>query len=302
MKDIWRTNLSRDGQLLLFTRFTRLFAYGALSVVLVFYLKSLGLTDPQTGLLLTLTLVGDTAISLCLTTRADRIGRRRMLIVGSVLMVGAGLVFASTGGFVVLLVAGTIGVISPSGNEVGPFLPIEQAALSQVVSARSRTHVFAWYTLAGAFATALGSLCGGFLPQIVQNTAAVGVEGYRSVVVLYASLGILLALSFTRLSSVTEATTHTGNAVAAAGTRAVLGMTHSRDIVLKLSALDAQRRFPDAIHATHGLRGTTGFAPVARNACRIEIPAHVRSTASLRVGVLDLPRTPSAKDSVITEG
>src|ERR1700719_71409 len=89
-------SLTRDGRLLVFTRFIRLFAYGSLSVVLVFYLISLGLSDSQTGLLLTLTLVGDTFVSLYLTTRADRIGRRRMLIVGAILMSAAGLVFAAT--------------------------------------------------------------------------------------------------------------------------------------------------------------------------------------------------------------
>ena len=79
-------DLTRDGYLLFLTRFMRLFAYGSLSVVLVFYLVGLGLNASQTGLLLTLTLVGDTVISLYLTTRADRIGRRRMLIVGAILM------------------------------------------------------------------------------------------------------------------------------------------------------------------------------------------------------------------------
>ena len=82
--------LTRDGWLLFLTRFVRLFAYGSLSVVLVFYLISLGLSESQTGLLLTLTLVGDIVVSLYLTTRADRIGRRRMLIVGAILMAGAG--------------------------------------------------------------------------------------------------------------------------------------------------------------------------------------------------------------------
>ena len=56
--------LTRDGYLLFVSRFIRLFAYGSLSVVLVFYLISLGLNASQTGLLLTLTLVGDTVISL----------------------------------------------------------------------------------------------------------------------------------------------------------------------------------------------------------------------------------------------
>ena len=122
--------LTPDGRLLFVTRFTRLFAYGSLSVILVFYLIGLGLTSAEVGLVLTLTLVGDVVVSLYLTTRADRIGRRRMLIVGSTLMAAAGLAFASTSNEFFLIVAGTIGVISPSGHEVGPFLSIEQAALS----------------------------------------------------------------------------------------------------------------------------------------------------------------------------
>ena len=54
----------RDAWLLFATRFIRLFAYGALSVVLVFYLVGLGLSESQTGLLLTATLIGDTVVSL----------------------------------------------------------------------------------------------------------------------------------------------------------------------------------------------------------------------------------------------
>src|SRR5216117_233262 len=168
--------LTRDAWLLFLTRCTRLFAYGALSVVLVFYLTSLGLSASQTGTLLTLTLVGDTVVSLYLMTRADRIGRRRMLIIGAILMAAAGLAFGSTRNFVFLVVAGTIGVISPSGNEVGPFLSIEQAALSHVVPDQSRTAVFAWYTLAGSFATAAGSLGGGALTHLLQKTAMAPVD------------------------------------------------------------------------------------------------------------------------------
>src|SRR5436309_6826744 len=98
--------LTRDGKLLFLTRFVRLFAYGMLAVVLVFYLTGIGLSESQTGLLLTLTLAGDTAVSLILTTQADRIGRRKMLIIGSLLMAGAGLAFAFTRNFLMLVVAG----------------------------------------------------------------------------------------------------------------------------------------------------------------------------------------------------
>jgi MFS family permease len=234
--------LPRDGMVLFLSRFMRLFAYGALSVVLVFYLVSLGLSEAQIGVLLTLTLAGDIAISLLLTTRADRFGRRRMLLVGAMLMAGAGIAFASTRNLFFLIIAGTIGVISPSGHEVGPFLSIEQAALSHVVSARSRTEVFAWYTLAGSVATALGALCGGTAASIVQKTWLSASGSYRVVVLLYAGLGIALALLFTRLSSATEvgtsATTATG-----VSAKAFLGVGHSRSIVLKLSSLFALDSF-----------------------------------------------------------
>ncbi len=226
--------LTRDGRLLFLTRCTRLFAYGALSVVLVFYLTSLGLTASQTGILLTLTLVGDTVVSLYLTTQADRIGRRRMLIVGALLMAAAGLAFAYTRNFVFLVVAGTIGVISPSGNEVGPFLPIEQAALSHVVPGQARTTVFAWYTLVGSFATAAGALSGGALSHVLQQRALPAVDSYRVVVLLYAVLGVALALLFTRLSPAAE--------VSESGTGS-FGIGPSRAVVLRLSGLFALDSF-----------------------------------------------------------
>src|SRR5438445_13424149 len=95
--------LTPDVRLLFATRCLRLFAYGFVSVVLVLYLVELGLTEGQIGLLLTLTLLGDTGISLWITTRADRFGRRRMLLAGSLLMVLAGVAFALSGNFVLLL-------------------------------------------------------------------------------------------------------------------------------------------------------------------------------------------------------
>jgi MFS family permease len=228
--------LTRDGRLLFITRSLRLFAYGALAVILVVYLTSLGLSASQTGLLLTLTLVGDTVVSLYLTTRADRLGRRRMLILGALLMMAAGVAFAGTRTFLVLVVAGTIGVISPSGTEVGPFLPIEQAALAQVVPAAARTTAFAWYTLAGSFATAAGSLCGGALAHALQGSESMPLAGYRVVVLLYAALGAVLALLFTRLSPAAE--------VAAPGATATrFGLAHSSDVVLRLSGLFALDSF-----------------------------------------------------------
>ena len=232
-------NLTRDGWLLFITRFTRLFAYGALSVVLVLYLNSIGLNESQTGVLLTLTLIGDTLVSLWLSTRADRIGRRRVLRIGALLMAAAGLVFASTGNLLLLTIAGTIGVISPSGNEVGPFLSIEQAALSHLVPNRIRTTIFAWYTVAGAYATATGSLLAGVLVQLLQ-TGTFAKAAYRTIVILYAFLGVVLAFLFSRVSSAIEIVP---TDTASTPMRTVLGVSHSRRLVLKLSGLFALDSF-----------------------------------------------------------
>ncbi len=211
-----------------------MFAYGSLSVILVFYLVGLGLTEAQSGLVLTLTLAGDVVVSLLLTTQADRIGRRRMLVIGAILMATAGLAFASTRNLFFLIVAGTIGVISPSGNEVGPFLSIEQASLTHIVPAPDRTEVFAWYTLVGSLATALGALCGGFLTQALQQTSLTPVASYRAVVLLYAALGLLLAFQVGAVPNRSAAST---------GIAHVFGITRSRNVVLKLSGLFALDSF-----------------------------------------------------------
>jgi MFS family permease len=232
-------SLTRDGRLLFLTRFLRLFSYGMLAVVLVFYLTGLGLSEPQTGLLLTLTLAGDTVISLILTTQADRIGRRRMLIAGAILMSAAGLAFACTRNFLLLVAAGTIGVISPSGNEVGPFLPIEQAALSEVIPSHTRTAAFAWYALTGAIATACGSLFAGVLSQSLERSATSAVASQRVVVLLYAAMGIVLAVIFSRLSPGAEA----HRASEAPARMNLLGIGHSRSVVLRLCGLFALDAF-----------------------------------------------------------
>jgi MFS family permease len=229
--------LTTDGHLLFITRIARMFGYGFLSIVLVLYLTQAGLSETQIGLLLTLTLIGDTIISLWITTHADRIGRRRMLIAGAFLMVFAGVLFALTRSFIFLLIAATIGVISPSGYEVGPFLSIEQAALSQILPDEKRTHVFAWYNLVGSFATALGALGGGGLVQALQDTGVSPLGSYRVIVIGYAVIGAILGGLFTRLSPAVEIQAGGDPPRPASAFKTRLGLHRSRRVVLKLSAL-----------------------------------------------------------------
>jgi MFS family permease len=229
--------LTSDGRLLFTTRIVRLFAYGFLSVVLVLYLAQVGLSETEIGLLLTLTLIGDTIISLWITTSADRIGRQRMLIAGAALMVFAGVLFALTRNFLLLLITATIGVISPSGYEVGPFLSIEQAALSHIVPNERRTQVFAWYNLVGSFATALGALGGGSLVQAFLDSGVTPLGSYRMVVIGYGVIGLMLGVLFTRLSPAVEVQTPADPSPPTSTLKTRFGLHRSQGVVLKLSAL-----------------------------------------------------------------
>jgi MFS family permease len=163
---------------------------------------------------------------------ADRLGRRRVLVVGAVLMIAAGLAFASGAMFWVLLVAAIAGVISPSGNEVGPFLAVEQASLSELVGAKERTGMFAWYNLAGSIATAVGALAGGVGARLFQLAGLSALDSYRAVLLGYAVLGVVLALVFARLSPATEAQLREDVSVASR-----LGLHQSRSKVLELAGL-----------------------------------------------------------------
>jgi len=227
----------RDLPILFGTRILRLFAYGFLSVVLALYLQAAGLSEGRIGLLLTLTLVGDTLISLWITTRADRVGRKRMLAAGAALMVFAAILFASTHSFWLLLLAATVGVISPSGNEVGPFLAIEQAALSEEIAADRRTRVFAWYNLVGSFATAVGALAGGGLAQLLQIKGLSALDSYRVVVVGYGAAGVAMVVLFLGLSRSVEPPVAKRVAGNPAWFQANLGLHESRGNVFKLASL-----------------------------------------------------------------
>lgn len=102
-----------DTKLLCLQRFVRLFAYGTSFLILVHFLTSLGINDAHVGLFMTLTLLGDVVISFVLTLITDRVGRRKILAAGAVLMTMSGVVFSLTSNYWLLVLASVVGVISP---------------------------------------------------------------------------------------------------------------------------------------------------------------------------------------------
>jgi len=234
-----RTQAQRSLWLLFAIRVVRLFSYGFIAVILVLHLSASGLDEVRIGLFLTTALLGGAGLSLVISVRADRYGRRKMLMLGSVMMVVGGAMLAGSSSFPVLLAAAAIGVISPTGNEVGPFLAIEQAALSQIIPDASRTGVFAFSHVIGFTANAIGALAGGWLAQGLQAGGMDPAASYRTAMWAFPACGVLIFLLTLGLEPRTE--------VEIAATTPIrpswLGLTHSRGIVLRLSGLFAVDAF-----------------------------------------------------------
>ncbi len=184
-----------DTRLVLTIRFLRMFGYGSTALILALFLAALGHSDAQTGLFMTLTLAGDVAISLLLTLVADSLGRRRILCIGTVLIAISGVVFATTSKYHFLLIAAILGVISPGGNEIGPFRPIEESTLAHLSDLSARSSIFAWYVVLATLGTATGSLGAGWLVHELRSAHGwTRLDAYRAVFWMYAATGVLQTL------------------------------------------------------------------------------------------------------------
>ncbi|KZO96861.1 MFS general substrate transporter [Calocera viscosa TUFC12733] len=195
-----------DIHLIFLQRAVRLFAYGASTLILALMFSALGFSDTQIGIFMTLTLLGDVLISLVLTLVADKVGRRRILVAGALLMMASGVVFALSGSFVVLLIAAIVGVISPSGNEIGPFRSVEESIQAQLTPAHLRAEIFAISGLVGSLATALGQISIGWFTRHMQDTAGWSeIATYRATFWLYsvcAAVKLLLTLMMSEVCEV----------------------------------------------------------------------------------------------------
>ena len=136
------TTMSLDVKLLLFSVLLRRASFGLTNQVLTLFLEAAGISKTRVGVFMTLTLVGDTFISYLLAWYSDAIGRRMVMIIGCVLMLASGVVFAYSLDFWILLCAAILGVISTSGDETGPFKTVEEACLSHLSPAKGpSTHI-----------------------------------------------------------------------------------------------------------------------------------------------------------------
>jgi MFS family permease len=183
--------LSKDGKLLLVARILRTFAYGFLSVILAIYLKLIGFNDLYIGFILTATLVNSVIFTLIASFYADRMGRRKVLILYSALMSVSGIVFFATSNYMALIISAFIGTVNVTGTETGAFLSVEQAMLPQTINhPKKRNTVYALYNMAGTFAMSGGVLLSG-LPRIFELQYGLNqVQSIKPLFLFYSVVGI----------------------------------------------------------------------------------------------------------------
>jgi MFS family permease len=204
-------NAGKDVYILILARYVRLFAYGAVALILALYFQELGFSDEQIGLFMTLTLLGDVLISLLLTLVADSIGRRTILLLGAISMAASGAIFATTGNYIALLMAAIIGVISPSGNEIGPFRAVEESTLAHLVPEAKRSDVYTWYVVLAVLGTSTGLAVGGQAVDFFQAKGWTDLDTYRAIFWIYTGVGCIMALMTLALSRHCEHADHKSN-------------------------------------------------------------------------------------------
>ncbi|KAI1169993.1 major facilitator superfamily domain-containing protein [Nemania sp. FL0916] len=187
----------RNGYLIILARTCRMFAYGTNALFLAIFFSALGISDHQIGIFMTLTLVGDVFLGTLLSLVADRIGRRRVLLGGSFLMITSGVIFAYFENFWMLLLGAVVGVISITGGDFGPFRSIEESVLSQLTTPSTRSDVLAWHVSTPLIGSSIGSEVSGRIVHWLQSK-----DGWSEIDSYHALFGIYAAMGFVNLALV----------------------------------------------------------------------------------------------------
>lgn len=187
------TRAGADYRLLLGNRLIRAFGFGFATVLIGLQLQARGLSPAWIGIALTLSLGAASLLGLAFAAAAARYGRRATLSATGVLMALAGLDLAFAHSPLLLMLAGLTGMTGAASIDLGPFLALEQAVLTESVDSRRRNIAFGRYSLTGAVAGSAGGLAAG-LATTPERLAAYFL-GFAVVGVVTAVLPLFLSSS-----------------------------------------------------------------------------------------------------------
>lgn len=199
-----RAPVSRDLLLINTAAFVRSFTFGLIGVVLGIYLFRIGLSSLSIGMVIGAGLAGSALATIGVTTQADRVGRRRTLVVLSLLGAVGSLALAITPAAPVLLVLAFVGMLNGTGTDRSAAFSLEQAIVPGLVPDTSRTWSLAWYNVVLDTAGSLGALAGA-LPLFLQHWLKLPLlTSYKAIFLGCALLGVGTALLYPFSSAAVE--------------------------------------------------------------------------------------------------
>ncbi|HEY1421652.1 MAG TPA: MFS transporter [Candidatus Dormibacteraeota bacterium] len=148
----------RDYLLLIATRIIRAFGFGFAGILVAVHLQARMFSPAEIGVALAIGLATASLSGLVSASASARFGRRRTLSALGVLMAVSGLDLALATQHWLLILGGLTGMMGIAGTDNGPFLPVEQAMLTQAATRTNRNRAFARYSLTGALGAAAGAL------------------------------------------------------------------------------------------------------------------------------------------------
>ncbi len=199
--------LDGNGWRLMAAKVFRGFAFGLNAVALGLYLAALQLPAETIGLVLAAALAGTLGLTAVIGVWGDRIGRRRLLVIGSALMLLSAVIPLVGANPVLLALIGLSGMVAVTSSESTGLQSVDQAALPQTVSPRdSATSAFALYNLVAAAASAVGALSVGTDGRRSATPwACDGASAYAPAFVAYAAGGLVSTILTLGLDARVEA-------------------------------------------------------------------------------------------------
>ena len=198
--------LSRDARLIILARGLRAFGQGSVAVVIGIYLHLLGFSTIQIGLFISAGLAGGAVFAIMVVFVGDTLGRRRLLVLFSLLTAGSALALAVADSFALLAAVAFLGSFTATGGAAGGATqPLEQASLADAAVPERRTDLYAVYGVMGTAGASFGALAAG-LPAVYEAAFGLGeLAALRVVFVTFAGLAALGGLCYALLTPSVEA-------------------------------------------------------------------------------------------------
>ena len=199
-----KVTVSKDLFIINTAAFLRSFTFGLTGVVLGIYLFRAGLSSFNIGMVVAVGLLGSALATIGVTTRADCVGRRRILVALSLLGAIGALALAFTPAAPLLLAMAFVGMVNGTGTDRSASFSLEQAIIPGLVPDASRTWGLAWYNVVLDAAGSLGALAAA-LPLVLQRWLALSLlASYRMIFLGCAFLGVVGAILYSSVSAGVE--------------------------------------------------------------------------------------------------